>query len=393
MPAAAFRPPNRILMGPGPSDVPRRVRDALARPTIGHLDPEFVSFMDATKMLLHRAFICEYAMTMPVSGPGTAGMETCVANLLEPGDTIIVCRNGVFGGRIAQMATRCGARVITVDDPWGRAVTPEKVEAALKASPEAKVLAFVQAETSTGALSCAQTLGALARQYDCLSLVDAVTSLGGSELRVGPWGLDAVYGGTQKCLSAPPGLAPVTMSNRAMDAVQARAAPVQSWFMDVGLVMGYWGSASKRSYHHTAPINALYGLHEALLMLEEEGLERAWDRHRKNHKALRTGLEVLGLKMVVPSAERLPQLNAVRVPRGVDEASVRRRLLAEHNLEIGAGLGDLAGKIWRIGLMGYSSRRENILTCLGALASALAAEKVRVSSKSAVMAAMRVLEE
>ena len=393
MPAAAFRPPSRILMGPGPSDVPRRVRDALARPTIGHLDPEFVSFMDAIKLLLQRAFACEHAMTMPVSGPGTAGMETCVVNLLEPGDTIVVCRNGVFGGRIAQMAERLGARVVAVDDPWGRAVTPERVEAALKASPEAKVLAFVQAETSTGARSCAQTLGKLARQYECLSLVDAVTSLGGSELRVGAWKLDAVYGGTQKCLSAPPGLAPVTFSERAVDAVKARSAPVQSWFMDVGLVMGYWGSASKRSYHHTAPINALYGLHEALLMLEEEGLERAWERHRRNHKALRAGLEVLGLKMIVPRAERLPQLNAVRVPKGVNEARVRRRLLAEHNVEIGAGLGDLAGKIWRIGLMGYSSRRENILTCLSALASALVAEKVRVSSKEAVMAAMRILEE
>ena len=251
MPTAAFRPPNRILMGPGPSDVPRRVRDALARRTIGHLDPEFVSFMDAIKFLLQRAFVCEHAMTMPVSGPGTAGMEACVVNLLEPGDTIIVCRNGVFGGRIAQMAARCGARVVTVDDAWGRAVTPEKVEAALKAAPEAKVLAFVQAETSTGAFSCAQTLGRLARQYECLSLVDAVTSLGGSELRVGAWELDAVYGGTQKCLSAPPGLAPVTFSERAVEAVQARSAPVQSWFMDVGLVMGYWGSASKRSYHHT----------------------------------------------------------------------------------------------------------------------------------------------
>lgn len=393
MPPAAFRPPNRILMGPGPSDVPRRVRDALSRRTIGHLDPEFVSFMDAIKFLLQRAFVCEHAMTMPVSGPGTAGMEACVVNLLEPGDTIIVCRNGVFGGRIAQMAARCGARVVTVDDAWGRAVTPEKVEAALKAAPEAKVLAFVQAETSTGALSCAQTLGRLARQYECLSLVDAVTSLGGSELRVGAWELDAVYGGTQKCLSAPPGLAPVTFSERAVEAVRARSAPVQSWFMDVGLVMGYWGSASKRSYHHTAPINALYGLHEALLMLEEEGLESTWDRHRRNHKALRAGLEVLGLRMIVPRSERLPQLNAVRVPKGVDEARVRRRVLAEHNLEIGAGLGDLAGKIWRIGLMGYSSRRENILTCLSALASALVAENMRVSSKEAVMAAMRILEE
>ncbi len=393
MPTPAFRPPNRILMGPGPSDVPRRVLDAMSRPTIGHLDPAFVSLMEAIKSLLQRTFVTDNAMTMPVSGPGTAGMEMCVVNLLQPGDTMVVCRNGVFGGRLAAMAERCGARVVIVDDPWGRAVSPEKVEAALKATPKAKVLAFVQAETSTGALSCAQTLGQLAHAHDCLSLVDAVTSFGGSELRVDAWGLDAVYSGTQKCLSAPPGLSPVTMSARATEVVGTRTRPVQSWFMDVGLLMGYWGTSARRSYHHTAPINALYGLHEALRMLEDEGLERAWERHRKHHRALGAGLEALGMDFIVPAQERLPQLNAVSVPEGIDEAAVRGRLLTEFNLEIGAGLGDLAGKIWRIGLMGHSSRRENILSCLSALGTVLKSQGVAVSSKEAVMTALRVLEE
>ncbi len=388
---SAFDPPRRTLLGPGPSDVPPRVLAAMARPTIGHLDPAFVGLMDEIKALLQYAFMTENALTMPVSGPGTAGMESCLVNLLEPGDTVVVCVNGVFGGRLRAMAERCGAQVVAVEDAWGRAVSPEKLEAALRANPAARAVAFVHAETSTGVLSDAETLAGLARAHGCLSIVDAVTSLAGSPLQVDAWGLDAVYSGSQKCLSCTPGLSPLTFSARAVEAVHARRTPVQSWFMDVSLVTAYWGTGAKRSYHHTAPINALYGLHEALRMLHEEGLERAWQRHRRHHLALRAGLEALGMHFIVPEAERTPQLNAVAVPEGVDEARVRRRLLDEHNLEIGAGLGALAGKVWRIGLMGYSSRPENVAHCLEALGAVLAAEGVPASADEALAAARQAL--
>ncbi len=388
-----FDPPRRTLMGPGPSDIAPRVLAAMARPTIGHLDPDFVGLMDEIKALLQYAFRTENALTMPVSGPGTAGMESCVVNLLEPGDTVIVCVNGVFGERLRAMAERCGTQVVAVEDAWGRAVSPEKLEAALRANPDARAVAFVHAETSTGVLSDAETLAGLAQAHGCLSIVDAVTSLGGSPLRVDAWGLDAVYSGSQKCLSCTPGLSPLTFSARAVEAVEQRRTPVQSWFMDLSLVMAYWGTGTKRSYHHTAPINALYGLHEALLTLREEGLERAWQRHTRNHHALRAGLEALGMHFTVPEAERTPQLNAVAVPEGVDEARVRRRLLDEHHLEIGAGLGALAGKVWRIGLMGYSSRPENVVGCLEALGAVLAAEGLPASADEAVAAAQRALAE
>src|SRR5690606_5831486 len=306
-----FDPPARTRSGPGPSDVPARVLQAMARPTIGHLDPAFVSLMDEVKELLRYAFRTSNTLALPVSGPGTAGMESCVVNLVEPGDKVIVCRNGVFGGRLQDMAARCGGQVVTVDDEWGRAVSPEKLEAALAANPDARIVAFVHAETSTGARSDAETLARIAREHGCLTIVDAVTSLGGIPLEVDAWGLDAVYSGTQKCLSAPPGLSPITLSERAAAKVSGRKTPVQSWFMDLSLVMAYWGGESRRSYHHTAPINAVYGLHEALLILREEGIERAWERHRRNHLALRAGLEALGLRYIVPESERLPQLNAV----------------------------------------------------------------------------------
>ena len=366
-----FDPPHRTLMGPGPSDVAPRVLDALARPTIGHLDPRFIDLMDEVKALLQYAFQTENALTMPVSGPGTAGMESCVVNLIGPGTKSVVCQNGVFGGRLKAMAERAGGDVVLVEDEWGRAVSPEKVEAALKANPDAEVLMFVHAETSTGVLSDAETLSKLGHEYDCLVIADTVTSLGGSPLKVDEWGLDAVYSGTQKCLSCIPGLSPVTFSDRAIDRVKARTTPVQSWFMDTSLVVGYWGEGRKRAYHHTAPINSIYGLHEALLMLHEEGLEHAWARHRRLHEALKAGLEALGLEYVVPEAEQTPQLNMVKVPDGVDEADVRRRLLVEHDLEIGAGLGALAGDVWRIGLMGYGCRPENVRTCVGALETVL----------------------
>ncbi|MCW5569255.1 MAG: alanine--glyoxylate aminotransferase family protein, partial [Dokdonella sp.] len=334
----SFIPPDVLLLGPGPSPVPPNVLAALARPTIGHLDPRFVGMMDELKDLLRYAFETDNALTLPVSAPGSAGMETAFVNLVEPGDTVVVCRNGVFGGRMRENVVRAGANAVVVDDAFGTPVDPNKVEAALKANPGAKALAFVHAETSTGVESDAEELCRLAREYGALAIVDAVTSLGGIPVRVDAWGADAVYSGSQKCLSAPPGLSPVTFSERAVEVIKSRRTPVQSWFLDLGLVMGYWQGGAARAYHHTAPINMLYALHEALLGLKEEGLEAAFARHRANHERLRDGLAAIGLDLLVAENVRLPQLNAVRVPEGVDEAAVRRRLLQDFSIEIGAGL-------------------------------------------------------
>jgi alanine-glyoxylate transaminase/serine-glyoxylate transaminase/serine-pyruvate transaminase len=379
-------------MGPGPSDVNPRILEAMSRPTIGHLDPVFVDMMDEMKDLLRYAFQADYELTMPVSAPGSAGMETCFVNLVEPGDKVVVCQNGVFGGRMKENVERSGGTAIMVEDEWGKAVDLNKVEDALKANPAAQILAFVHAETSTGAISDARGLAELAHKYECLVIADTVTSLGGSPLRVSEWGLDAVYSGTQKCLSCTPGLSPVTFSERAVAAVKSRKTRVQSWFMDLNLVLGYWGGGGKRAYHHTAPINALYGLHEALVILHEEGIEQAWERHRVNHLALRAGLEAMGLSFVVDEASRLPQLNAVSIPEGVDDATVRARLLNEYDLEIGAGLGPMAGKIWRIGLMGYASNRRNVLLCLGALDAVLSDMGAPIDGGVAVGAAMKVYQ-
>ncbi len=368
---ASFQPPRRTLMGPGPSDVPQRILDAMARPTIGHLDPAFTDMMEQTKTLLRYAFQTGNKLTFPVSGPGSVGMETCFVNLVEPGDKVIVCVNGVFGGRMLENVKRTGGVPVVVEDAWGRAVDPAKVEAAFSSNPDAKILAFVHAETSTGAQSDAAALAAIARKHGALTIMDCVTSLGGTPVLIDEWGIDAAYSGSQKCLSCTPGLSPVTFSERAIEKVRARKTPVQSWFMDLNLVLGYWSGEGKRTYHHTAPINPLYGLHEALVMLSEEGIENAWARHRAQHEALKAGLEKLGLAFIVPAAERLPQLNSVTFPEGVDDAAARGRLLSEFNLEIGAGLGALAGKIWRIGLMGASARRENVDYCLNALAAVL----------------------
>jgi alanine-glyoxylate transaminase/serine-glyoxylate transaminase/serine-pyruvate transaminase len=386
----SFHPPVRTLMGPGPSDVNPRILEAMSRPTIGHLDPVFVSMMDEIKELLRYAFQTDHELTMPVSAPGSAGMETCFVNLVEPGDKVVVCQNGVFGGRMKENVERCGATAVMVEDDWGSAVDPDKVEDTLKANPDAKVLAFVHAETSTGAISDARTLAGIAHNHDCLVIADTVTSLGGSPLKVSEWGLDAVYSGTQKCLSCTPGLSPVTFSERAVEAVKTRKTPVQSWFMDLNLVLGYWGGGGKRAYHHTAPINALYGLHEALVILREEGIENAWQRHRSHHLALRAGIEAMGLSFVVEESARLPQLNAVSIPEGIDDAAVRSQLLNQYNLEIGAGLGPMAGKIWRIGLMGYASSRKNVLVCLGALDAVLSQKAAPIKTGVAVEAAMQV---
>jgi len=385
----SFHPPVRTLMGPGPSDVNPRILEAMSRPTIGHLDPAFVGMMEELKELLRYAFQTDNELTMPISAPGSAGMETCFVNLIEPGDKVVVCRNGVFGGRMKENVERCGATAVMVEDAWGSAVDPNKVEAALRANPDARVLAFVHAETSTGAISDAKTLAEIGHRHDCLVIADAVTSLAGAPLKVSEWDLDAVYSGTQKCLSCTPGLSPVSFSARAVEAVKARKTSVQSWFMDLNLVLGYWGGGGKRAYHHTAPINALYGLHEALVILQEEGIENAWARHATNHLALRTGIEAMGLSFVVDEAVRLPQLNAVSIPEGVDDAAVRTQLLNAYNLEIGAGLGPMAGKIWRIGLMGYASNRKNVLFCLGALDAVLSQMGASIKSGVAVAAALQ----
>ncbi|MEE9303403.1 MAG: alanine--glyoxylate aminotransferase family protein [Thiotrichaceae bacterium] len=388
MTISSFHPPVRTLMGPGPSDVNPRVLEAMARPTIGHLDPAFVGMMDETKELLKYAFQTENKLTMPVSAPGSAGMETCFANLVEPGDKVIVCQNGVFGGRMKENVERCGGEAIMVQDDWGKPVDPDKLEAALTENGDAKIVAFVHAETSTGAISDAQVLVALAHKYDCLAIVDAVTSVAGSPLMVDEWEIDAIYSGTQKCLSCTPGISPVSFSERAVAVIQNRKTKVQSWFLDLNLVMDYWGSGGARSYHHTAPINALYGLHESLVILQEEGLENSWERHDKNHQGLKAGIEAMGLSFFVDEADRLPQLNAIQFPEGTDEAKVRSELLNRYSLEIGAGLGPMAGKIWRIGLMGFASNQKNVLNCLGALDAVLTDMGVDINSGKAVSAAM-----
>lgn len=386
----SFHPPLRTLMGPGPSDVNPRVTAAMGAPTIGHLDPAFVGLMDEIKSLLQYAFRTENRLTIPVSAPGSAGMETCFYNLLEPGDKAIVCQNGVFGGRMKENVERCGATAVMVQDEWGKAIDLNKVEEALKAHPDAKVLAFVHAETSTGVCSDAEALTKLAHEHDCLVLVDSVTSLGGSPLEVDAWGIDAIYSGTQKCLSCPPGISPVSFGERAVEAINNRKTKVQSWFLDMNLVMAYWSGEGARTYHHTAPVNSMYGLHESLVILQEEGLENAWKRHDFQHKAFAAGIEAMGLSFVVDREHRLPQLNSVTVPEGVNEAEVRSRLLNEYNLEIGAGLGALAGKVWRIGLMGESSCQTNVLLCLGALDAILSDMKAPINSGAAVNAAMTV---
>jgi alanine-glyoxylate transaminase/serine-glyoxylate transaminase/serine-pyruvate transaminase len=379
-------------MGPGPADIHPRVLTALSRPIIGHLDPAFQQMMEELKTLLRNALQTGNDITYPVSAPGSAGMETCFANLMEPGDKVIICRNGVFGSRMQQNVERMGGTAIMVDDPWGRAIDPQKLRDALQQNPDAKLVAMVHAETSTGAVSDVKTLVALAHEYECLTIVDAVTSLGGIELAVDDWGIDALYSGSQKCLSCVPGLSPVTFNQAALNRVTNRATPVQSWFLDLNLVLGYWQGDGGRSYHHTAPINALYALHESLTLLEEEGIQNAWARHQLHHQALRDGLEAMGLGFQVPAAERLPQLNAVFIPEKINDAEIRAELLNDYGLEIGAGLGEGTGKVWRIGLMGYSARRQNVLLCLSALESVLGRRGV-IETGVALAAADKIYQE
>jgi alanine-glyoxylate transaminase/serine-glyoxylate transaminase/serine-pyruvate transaminase len=339
----------------------------MAMPTIGHLDPKFIELMDEIKQYLKYAFQTKNQVTFAISGPGSVGMETCLVNIIEPGSKVLVCINGVFGGRMKSIVERCGAIPITVEDPWGSAIDIQKFEESLKQNSDVKVAAFVHAETSTGAKSDIKTLTEIAHKYDCLVIADTVTSIGGIPLQIDDWKIDISYAGTQKCLSCPPGLSPVTFSDHVVHLIKQRKTPVQSWFMDLNLVLGYWGGETKRAYHHTAPINSLYGLHEALLLLKDEGIENAWTRHKVNGEKLVSELEKIGLQPIVKKDERLPELTSVKVPDGIDEASVRSRLLNEFNIEIGAGLGALAGKVWRFGLMGYSSNDENIEACISAL--------------------------
>ncbi len=366
----SFHPPQRTLMGPGPTEIHPRVLTTMSQPAIGYLDPIFVEMMEELKSLLRYVYQTKNALTFPVSGPGSVGMEYCFVNMVAPGDKVIVGRNGVFGGRMIENVERAGGVPIVVDHEWGEPVDPNKIEDALKKNRDVRLVAFVHAETSTGCLSDAKTLVKLAHKYDALTIVDAVTSLGGCAVKVDEWEIDAVYSASQKCLSCTPGLSPVSFSDRVVDYVKSRDDKIRSWFMDMNLLLGYWG-ATTRTYHHTAPTNSLFALHEALLLIREEGLENCWARHHRHHMALKAGLESMGLKFLVKEEYQIPQMNAVRCPEGVNEAEVRKRLLNEFNLEIGAGLGPLAGKIWRFGIMGYSCRPENVMVCLSALGSVL----------------------
>jgi alanine-glyoxylate transaminase/serine-glyoxylate transaminase/serine-pyruvate transaminase len=361
----SFEPPRRTLMGPGPSNVSARVRLAMARPTVGHLDPRFLELMDEVAAQLRIVFGTSNELTVPISGTGSAGMETAFVNLLEPGDCAVIGVAGVFGGRMVDVAERAGARVVCVEAEWGEPVDVERLIDAHKANPEARLLAVVHAETSTGVLQPVDELGAYLRGTDTLFVVDAVTSLGGVPVEVDRWGIDVAYSGTQKCLSVPPGLAPITLSERAMERIHSRNRKVSSWYLDLSMIGSYWGS--ERVYHHTAPVNALYGLHEGLRIVLEEGLDARFERHRRLGERLQRGLMERGLQLLVSESFRLPQLTAVKVPPGIDDRAFRRRLLERYGIEIGGGLGPLAGRIWRVGLMGETCREENVMLFLGAL--------------------------
>ena len=357
-----FQPPKRLLLGPGPSDVAPSVLKAMSQPLLGHLDPVFVKMMEEIKTMLREVFQTKNEMTFPVSGTGSAGMEFCFVNLIEPGDEVIIGVNGVFGTRMCDVAERCGAKVTKVEAEWGKIIDPQKIAEALKKVSKPKVVAVVHAETSTGALTPVEEISKLAHNAGALFLLDTVTSLGGCPVRIDDWQVDAVYSGTQKCLSAPPGLAPVSLSPRAMEVAMKRKTKVQSWYLDVNLLSSYWGQ--ERVYHHTAPITMNYGLHEALRLVLEEGLEKRWKRHEATYLALKKGLAPLGLEIASQEGHQLWQLNAVRVPADVDEACVRKRFLTDFNVEIGAGLGPMKGKIWRIGLMGENSTQQNVALVL-----------------------------
>lgn len=383
--------PYRLLLGPGPSQVHPRVYRAMAQPVIGYLDPVFIQLLDDTQRPLRTVFRTENDMTMAISGTGTAGMEAAIYNVVEPGDTVVVCQNGYFAVRMADMVRRCGGEVVLVEAEWGKLIEPEQVEAALKTAGRVKVVAIVQGETSTGVLQPLEEISRIAHRYGALLLVDAVTSLAGCELRIDDWGIDICYSGTQKCLSAPPGMAPLTMSEQAMEVVTKRSEPVRSWYVDVSMLQNYWGGGSARAYHHTPPMTMLYALREGLRIVLEEGLEVRIVRHKRNSKAFWAGVEAMGLTLHVAEEHRLPPLTTVRVPEGIDEMAVRQGLLHEHNIEIGRGFGNLEGQVWRIGLMGYGSSAENVLALLYALETQLLKQKSSLEAGAGLAAAARAL--
>ena len=383
--SASLEPPTRLLLGPGPSNVHPRVLRALSTPIVGHLDPAYLKIMDATRSMLQQVFQTQNPLTLPISATGSAGMEACFVNLLEPGDDAVVCVNGVFGTRMADIVERCGANLHTVEAPWGHVVDPAAVESALARCKKPKLVAIVHAETSTGAWQPLEEIGALVHAADALFVVDTVTSLAGCPVRVDEWGIDACYSGTQKCLSCPPGLAPLTFSPRAVEVLRNRRSKVQSWYLDLTMIEKYWGA--ERVYHHTAPISMSFALYEALRIVLEEGLEARWERHRRNHEALRAGLAAIGLSIASQPGHQLWQLNSVAIPEGVDDVAVRGRLLQDYGIEIGAGLGPLKGKTWRIGLMGENSRPASVLTLLEALEHVLPSAGLALAPGAALAAA------
>jgi len=384
-----INPDERVLMGPGPSNVSARVLQAMSAPCIGHLDPYFLSIMDETQRLLKYLFQTENPFTIPVSGTGSAGMETCFVNLVEPGEEVAVCINGVFGTRMADIVRRLGGQLILVEGEWGRAIDPNEVQKKVRGR-NPKLIAVVHAETSTGVCQPLEDIASIAHEAGALFLVDMVTSLGGMEVAVDSMGIDAAYSGTQKCISCPPGLAPISFGSAAIKALESRKSPVVSWYLDMSMVRSYWGA--ERKYHHTAPINMIYALREALRIIAEEGLEARFARHQLNHRALVAGIEAMGLAMLVPESERLPMLNAICIPEGINDTKVRKALLNDFGIEIGGGLGDLQGKIWRVGLMGHSSSRKNVFLFLSILETVLNAEGFKIKA-GALEAASAVYAE
>src|SRR4051812_10484350 len=384
---ATVTPPVRTLLGPGPSDIHPRVLAALSRPTVGHMDPYYLQIMDELQSMLQQVFRTKNRLTMAISGTGSAGQEATVLNLVEPGDKVLVCVNGVFGGRLADMAERAGGEVSKIERPWGEVFFVAEIKDAL-ARVKPKIVAIVMAETSTGAWQPIEEIAAAVRDAGAMLILDTVTALGGIPVEIDRWQIDAVYSGTQKCLGCPPGLAPVSFSERAVQKILSRKEKVRSWYLDVSLIANYWGG--DRVYHHTAPINMTYALHESLRLVLEEGLENCFARHRKNHLALKAGLAAIGIEYATQAGRELPQLNAVRIPAGVEDVAIRKGLLERFGIEIGAGLGAFKGKVWRIGLMGYSSRETNVLVFLAALEQILAGLGHQFQSGSAVAAANEV---
>lgn len=378
-------PPQRILMGPGPSDVHPRVLKAMATPLIGHLDPKFLEIMNDNMYLLRQVFETENKVTLAMSGTGSAGMETVFVNLVEPGDKVIIGVNGLFGQRMVDVAERCGAEVIEVSAGWGDIIEPEQIKQALATNPGVKIVALVHAETSTGVLQPLKENADIVHSYDALFVVDAVTSLGGIKVGIDENDVDACYSGTQKCLSVPPGLSPVTFNERALEAMKNRKNKVQSWYLDLSMIQNYWGQ--DRFYHHTAPITMVYALREGLRIVTEEGLENTFRKHWHLGQALQSGLEAMGLTLHVKEGQRLPQLTSIRVPEGIEEVSVRKQLLEQYNIEIGGGLGELKGKIWRVGLMGYSCQERNVILFLSALEQILLDRGLNIEKGAAVSAA------